>query len=71
VPVGDRRVPIEQLRPTLGRVAVACLAVGVGLMLLFEAAWAHAVGVVALFGFLATGFVALATIAAAGDTGSD
>jgi cytochrome d ubiquinol oxidase subunit II len=71
VPVGDRRVPIEQPRPTLGRVAVACLAVGVCLMLLFEAAWAHAVGVVALFGFLATGFVALATIAAAGDTGSD
>jgi hypothetical protein len=44
-------------------VAVACLAVGLPLMLLFDAGWAHAVGIVALLGFIASAFVAVAEAA--------
>jgi cytochrome d ubiquinol oxidase subunit II len=40
----------------LGRVAVACLVVGFGLLTVAEAGWAHALGVVALFGFIIVGF---------------
>jgi cytochrome d ubiquinol oxidase subunit II len=44
-------------------IAVGCLAVGLPLMLLLDAGWAHAVGVAALLGFIATGFVAVAEAA--------
>jgi cytochrome d ubiquinol oxidase subunit II len=40
----------------LGRVATACLVVGFGLLTVAEAGWAHALGVVALFGFIVVGF---------------
>ena len=40
----------------LGRVAAACLVAGFGLLTVAEAGWAHALGVVALFGFLVIGF---------------
>jgi cytochrome d ubiquinol oxidase subunit II len=40
----------------LGRVAAACLLAGVGLLTVAEAGWAHAIGVVALFGFIIVGF---------------
>jgi cytochrome d ubiquinol oxidase subunit II len=40
----------------LGRVAVACLVVGFGLLTVAEAGWAHALGVVALFAFIVVGF---------------
>ena len=40
----------------LGRVAVACLVAGFGLLTVAEAGWAHALGVVALFGFVLAGF---------------
>ena len=40
----------------LGRVAVACLVAGFGLLTVAEAGWAHALGVVALFGFVVAGF---------------
>jgi cytochrome d ubiquinol oxidase subunit II len=40
----------------LGRVAAACLVAGFGLLTVAEAGWAHALGVVALFGFIAVGF---------------
>src|SRR5204863_3692710 len=40
----------------LARVALACLIAGVGLLTVAETAWAHALGVVSLFGFVALGF---------------
>jgi cytochrome d ubiquinol oxidase subunit II len=41
------------------RVAVACLIAGVGLLNVAEAQWAHALGVVSLFGFIVIGFLTL------------
>jgi cytochrome d ubiquinol oxidase subunit II len=40
------------------RAALACLIAGIGLLTAAEAAWAHALGVVSLFGFVALGFPA-------------
>jgi cytochrome bd ubiquinol oxidase subunit II len=45
----------------LARVAVACAIAGVGLLNFADAAWAHAIGVVALLAFIATGFAAIAS----------
>jgi cytochrome d ubiquinol oxidase subunit II len=42
------------------RVAVACLIVGVGLLNVANAGWAHAIGVTCLIGFIALGFAAIA-----------
>jgi cytochrome d ubiquinol oxidase subunit II len=42
----------------LARGALACLIAGIGLLTAAEAAWAHALGVVSLFGFVAFGFPA-------------
>src|SRR4051812_26688200 len=42
----------------LARAALACLIVGIGLLTGAEAAWAHALGVVSLFGFVGFGFPA-------------
>jgi cytochrome d ubiquinol oxidase subunit II len=42
------------------RVAVACLIAGFGLLNIANAAWAHAVGVTCLIGFIALGFTAIA-----------
>jgi cytochrome d ubiquinol oxidase subunit II len=42
----------------LARAALACLIAGVGLLTIAETAWAHALGVVSLFGFIALGFPA-------------
>jgi cytochrome bd ubiquinol oxidase subunit II len=42
-------------------VSAACLAVGVVFLTVLEPGWAHAVGVVGLFGFIAAGFVAIAS----------
>jgi cytochrome d ubiquinol oxidase subunit II len=43
----------------LTRVAGACLLIGFGTLTVAEAGWAHAVGVVALLGFLCSGFLAI------------
>jgi cytochrome d ubiquinol oxidase subunit II len=43
----------------LARVAIGCLIVGVGLLNVADARWAHAVGVVSLFGFMLTAFLAI------------
>ncbi|TSD99935.1 cytochrome d ubiquinol oxidase subunit II [Skermania sp. ID1734] len=53
------------------RVAIACLLLGVGLLNVADAAWAHAVGVVALFGFVVSGLAAVKpeVIAAESDSG--
>jgi cytochrome d ubiquinol oxidase subunit II len=42
----------------LGRAALACLITAIGLLTAAEAGWAHALGVVSLFGFVALGFPA-------------
>jgi cytochrome d ubiquinol oxidase subunit II len=43
----------------LTRVAGACLLIGFGALTVAEAGWAHAVGVVALLGFICVGFLAI------------
>ena len=53
-----------RVRPELLAVAGAALAVGSVFLFFFDSGWAHAVGVVALFVFVAAGFVALATLVA-------
>jgi cytochrome bd ubiquinol oxidase subunit II len=40
----------------LARAALACLIAGIGLLTAAETAWAHALGVVSLLGFVALGF---------------
>ena len=50
----------------LGRVAGACLVAGFGLLTVAEAGWAHAIGVVALFGFIVVGFAGSRSGAARG-----
>jgi cytochrome bd ubiquinol oxidase subunit II len=42
----------------LARAALACLIAGIGLLTAAEAAWAHALGVISLLGFVALGFPA-------------
>ena len=42
-----------------GRGAAACLLAGFGLLTLAEAGWAHAIGIVALLGFVICGFFAI------------
>jgi cytochrome bd ubiquinol oxidase subunit II len=42
----------------LPRATLACLIAGIGLLTVAETAWAHALGVVSLFGFVALGFPA-------------
>ena len=51
-----------RVRPEVGAVAAAALGVGCIFLFFFESGWAHAVGVAALFVFLAAGFAALATL---------
>ena len=56
-PVVARRELVLAAAPgLLGRVAAACLLAGFGLLTVAEAGWAHAIGVVALFGFIVVGF---------------
>jgi cytochrome d ubiquinol oxidase subunit II len=52
------------IRPEVALVAAASLAIGGVFMFFFDSGWAHAVGAVCLFVFLAAGFVALAAMAA-------
>ncbi len=42
----------------LARVAVACAVAGFGFLTVAEASWTHAIGVVAFFAFIVTGFLA-------------
>src|SRR5205807_7765824 len=50
------------------RVAVALLIVGVGFLNAADAPWAHAVGVMSLFGFLLVGFAAIVPRALSADS---
>jgi cytochrome d ubiquinol oxidase subunit II len=54
----------------LGRVAVACLISGVGLLNVADASWAHAVGVASLFGFIVSAFLAIVIDPPAADEGT-
>jgi cytochrome bd ubiquinol oxidase subunit II len=54
----------------LGRVAVACLVVGFGLLTVAEAGWAHGLGVVALFAFIVVGFAGTVPALLEGEPGS-
>ncbi|HEY4099077.1 MAG TPA: cytochrome d ubiquinol oxidase subunit II, partial [Baekduia sp.] len=50
--------PAIPIAPGLaGRVAGACLIAGFGFLTLAETGWAHAIGVVALFGFVVSGVI--------------
>ena len=55
-PVVRRELVLAATPGLLGRVAAACLLAGFGLLTVAEAGWAHALGVVALFGFIVVGF---------------
>jgi len=53
--------------PLLTRVAVACLIAGIGFLNVANAGWAHAIGVLSLFGFMITAFLTIVPAALAGD----
>ena len=56
------------LGPTLGgRLAVAFLIVGIGMLNAADAPWAHAIGVVSLLAFITVAFAALVPKALAED----
>jgi cytochrome bd ubiquinol oxidase subunit II len=62
---GERAGPVA---PPLGaRVAVACLIAGIGLLNVANAAWAHALGVLSLFGFMISAFLTIVPAALARD----
>jgi cytochrome d ubiquinol oxidase subunit II len=50
----------------LTRIAGACLVIGFGTLTVAEAGWAHAIGVVALLGFICVGFLAIVPAQLAG-----
>ncbi|MGH3620880.1 MAG: cytochrome d ubiquinol oxidase subunit II [Sciscionella sp.] len=58
VPARPRRGRAATRLPA--RIAGACLLVGIGLLTVAESGWAHAVGVLALVGFVVAGFAAVA-----------
>jgi cytochrome d ubiquinol oxidase subunit II len=70
---GDERPAVGGITPraTLGpcwatRAAVSCFTAGIGLLTFADAAWAHAIGVVCLFGFIIAAFLAIVPLAVAG-----
>jgi cytochrome bd ubiquinol oxidase subunit II len=67
LPVSPRAVAGVSAPGLLGRAAVACLVVGIGLLNVAEAAWAHAVGVVALLSFVVLAFFAAVPALLAGE----
>jgi cytochrome d ubiquinol oxidase subunit II len=59
--VRQGRPIVSTFRPGLpARSAGACLIAGVGLLTIANAGWAHAAGVLSLFGFIVLGFIAVA-----------
>ena len=59
--------PAPRSTPLQARLAVALLIVGVGFLNAADAGWAHAIGVVALFGFMIIAFAAIVPRAIAED----
>jgi len=56
--------PPPRFRPRLTTLAVATLALGSVFLFFFDSGWAHAVGVICLFFFVAVGFLTLTTVVA-------
>jgi cytochrome d ubiquinol oxidase subunit II len=65
-PDGIARLLAVSASGLLGRLAGVCLLAGFGLLTLAEAGWAHALGMVALLGFLGAGFFAIVPAQLAG-----
>jgi cytochrome bd ubiquinol oxidase subunit II len=70
---GDERPAFRGIarRATFGprwatRAALSCFIAGIGLLTFADAAWAHAIGVACLFGFMIAAFLAIAPTALAG-----
>jgi cytochrome d ubiquinol oxidase subunit II len=59
-PAPPRRAAPTARTRVMARTASACLLAGIGLLTIADAGWAHAVGVIALFGFVGLGFLAIA-----------
>jgi cytochrome d ubiquinol oxidase subunit II len=70
VPAGPRALFAASAPGLLARGAGAALAAGVGLLTIAEAGWAHAIGVVALFGFIVVGFAGTVPALLQGEPGS-
>jgi cytochrome d ubiquinol oxidase subunit II len=61
----------RSFRPRLlVRAAVACLIAGIGLLSVADAQWAHAIGVVCLFGFIVAGFLVIVSSVLAQERGA-
>jgi cytochrome d ubiquinol oxidase subunit II len=69
-PVARRELVLAAAPGLLGRVAAACLLAGFGLLTVAEAGWAHALGVVALFGFIVVGFAGTVPALLEGEAGA-
>ena len=63
--------PTARTWSSLATLAGACLAIGAVLLLVFDALWAHLLGGALLLAFVLIGFVALASLVAAADTGEN
>ena len=57
-------------RPARAASPAACLLAGFGLLTVAEAGWAHAIGVVALFGFIVVGFAGTVPALLEGEPGA-
>jgi cytochrome bd ubiquinol oxidase subunit II len=63
----ERHAPKSRLT---ARVAAACLIVGFGLLNVAEGSWAHALGLLSLFGFMVSAFLAIVPAAVAAEEGA-
>ena len=65
-PSGLRAAGVRRVRTRLGaRAAIASVIAGIGLLNVADASWAHAIGVICLFGFIVTGFLVIVSKALA------
>jgi cytochrome d ubiquinol oxidase subunit II len=69
-PAAARQLVLAAAPGLLGRVAAACALAGIGFLTVAEAGWAHAVGVVALFGFIVAGFAGTVPALLEGEAGA-
>ena len=58
--------PLEARAGLMGRIAVALLVAGFGLLNVAQAGWTHAIGALCLLGFVVMGFVAAVPLEPAG-----
>jgi len=69
-PAAARQLVLAAAPGLLGRVAAACAVAGIGFLTVAEAGWAHAIGVVALFGFIVVGFAGTVPALLEGEAGA-